>query len=122
MYAIVNNKNKRVAEVMANNPLKISFNHVLRGEHWETWLDLVSRLMNIQLSDEPNKFSWSLTSSEKFIVKSLYADYTNGHTVFLKKYIWTLKVPLKIRIFIWFLRRKVLLTKDNLAKWKMVGV
>jgi hypothetical protein len=42
----------------------------------------------------------------------------NGHTVFLKKYIWKLKVSLKIRIFMWFLHRKVLLTKDNLAKRK----
>jgi hypothetical protein len=77
--------------------------------------------MNIQLSDEPDKFSWSLTSSRKFTVKSLYADYMNGHTVFLKKYIWKLKVPLKIRIFMWFLHRKVLLTKDNLAKRKWLG-
>jgi hypothetical protein len=45
----------------------------------------------------------------------------NGHTVFLKKYIWKLKVPLKIRIFMWFLHRKVLLTKDNLAKQKWLG-
>jgi hypothetical protein len=121
LYAIVNNKNKRVAEVMANNPLQITFKRILRGERWETWLDLVSRLMNIQLSDESDKFSWSLTSSGKFTVKSLYADYMNGHTVFLKKYIWKLKVPLKIRIFMWFLHRKVLLTKDNLAKRKWLG-
>jgi hypothetical protein len=59
LYAIVNNKNKSVAEVMANNPLQITFKCVFRGERWETWLDLVSRLMNIQLSDESDKFSWS---------------------------------------------------------------
>jgi hypothetical protein len=44
----------------------------------------------------------------------------NDHTIFLCRYIWKMKVPLKIRIFMWFLHRKVLLTKDNLAKrnWK----
>jgi hypothetical protein len=45
----------------------------------------------------------------------------NDHTVFLKKYIWRLKVPLKIRIFMWFLNKKVLLTKDNLTKRNWTG-
>jgi hypothetical protein len=121
LYAIVINKNKRVAEVLNNNPLHITFRRVLRGERWEAWLHLVSQIMNVQLSDEPDKFIWNLTTSGKFSVKSLYADYMNGHTVFLRKYIWKLKVPLKIRIFMWFLHRKVLLTKDNLAKRKWLG-
>jgi len=30
--------------------------------------------------------------------------------------IWNMKVPLKVRIFSWYLRKGVLLTKDNLAK------
>jgi hypothetical protein len=45
----------------------------------------------------------------------------SGHTVFLKKYLWKIKVPLKIRIFIWFLYRKVILTKDNLTKRGWTG-
>jgi hypothetical protein len=45
----------------------------------------------------------------------------NGHTVFLRKYIWKIKVPLKIKIFMWFLYRKVILTKDNLAKCSWNG-
>ena len=32
-----------------------------------------------------------------------------------------IKVPLKIRIFLWFLHNKVLLTKDNLAKRRWNG-
>jgi hypothetical protein len=62
--------------------------------------------------DEPNKFSWSLTSSGK----SMYTDFMNDHTRYLHKYLWKLKVPLKIKTFMWFLNRKVLLTKDNLIK------
>jgi hypothetical protein len=40
----------------------------------------------------------------------------NDHTKYLRKYIRKIKVPFKIKIFIRFLHRKVLLTKDNLAK------
>lgn len=34
--------------------------------------------------------------------------------------VWKLKVPLKIKIFLWYLQKGVILTKDNLLKrrWK----
>ena len=37
-----------------------------------------------------------------------------------KKLSWALKVPLKIKIFLWYLKRGVVLTKNNLAnrQWK----
>ena len=34
---------------------------------------------------------------------------------------WRLKIPLKIKNFLWFLQRKVLLTKDNLIKRRWTG-
>jgi hypothetical protein len=77
--------------------------------------------MNVHLSDEPDSFKWNLTSTGIFSVKSMYADYMNGHTVFLKKYLWKIKVPFKIGIFMWFLYKKVILTKDNLAKIRWTG-
>jgi hypothetical protein len=40
----------------------------------------------------------------------------NDNTVFLRKYIWKMKVPLKIKIFMWFVYQKEILTKDNLKK------
>jgi hypothetical protein len=48
----------------------------------------------------------------------MYLDILNGNIVYLRKYIWKIKVPLKIRIFMWFLDRKVTLTIDKLAKRK----
>jgi hypothetical protein len=55
-----------------------------------------------------------------FSVKSMYIDYMDDHTKYLHKYLWKIKVPLKIRFFMWFLHKKVLLIKDNLIKrkWK----
>jgi hypothetical protein len=76
------------------------------------------RLMTITLTSESDKFIWRLTDSGIFSVKSMYLDLMNGHIVYLMKYLWKLKIPLKIKIFMWFLSNKVLLTKDNLAKRK----
>jgi hypothetical protein len=76
--------------------------------------------MFISLSDENDAFMWRLTTFGSFLVKSMYPDYMNGHTIFLRKYIWKLEIPLKVHIFMWFLHKKVILTKDNLARrnWK----
>jgi hypothetical protein len=46
----------------------------------------------------------------------MYLDLMNGHTRFLHTYLWKLKILLKIKIFMWFLNNKIVLTKDNLAK------
>lgn len=42
----------------------------------------------------------------------------NSGYPFTKKIIWILKLPLKIKIFHWYLKVDVILTKDNLTKRK----
>ena len=121
LYNAATTKNVLVADVLGNVPLNIRFNRTLTGDRWDAWISLVRRLMAVHLSNEPDSFVWNLSSTGIFSVKSLYADYLNGHTVFLKTYLWKIKVPLKIRIFMWFLYNKVILTKDNLAKRKWNG-
>ena len=39
----------------------------------------------------------------------------------INKTIWKLKMPLKVKIFLWYLRRGVVLIKDNPAKRKWKG-
>jgi hypothetical protein len=51
----------------------------------------------------------------------MYEEYLNEDARYLQKYIWKLKVPLKIRIFMWFLHRKELPIKDNLSKRNCTG-
>jgi hypothetical protein len=116
LYAIVNYKNVTVANTIKEDDLNISFRRNLADDRWLAWLDLVERLMDIHITDEKDTFIWKLTDSGQFSVRSLYAELLNGNTKFLRKYLWKIKVPLKIRIFMWFLNRKEILTKDNLVK------
>jgi hypothetical protein len=120
LYNIVQRKNISVAHVLSQGPLNIAFRRVLSGDKWTAWVHLCERLMAVHLSDESDRFIWRLTTNGVFSVKSMYEDLMNGHTRFLRKYLWKLKIPLKIKVFMWFLNNKVLLTKDNLAKrnWK----
>jgi hypothetical protein len=121
LYAIVNHKNITVASTITENGLNISFRRNLAGDRWLSWLYLVERLMDIHLTDEKGTFIWKLTGFSQFSVRSLYAELLNGNSKFLRKYLWKIKVPLKIRIFMWFLNRKEILTKDNLAKRNWTG-
>jgi hypothetical protein len=116
LYTIVRRRNVLVSDVLANNPLNVEFMRILSAPKWAAWLHLAQRLMAINLNHEADRFVWKLTDSGLFSVKSIYTDFINGHTVYLKRYIWKLKVPLKIRIFMWFLQQKVILTKDNMSK------
>jgi hypothetical protein len=77
--------------------------------------------MNVHLNDDKDNFIWVLTNSGQYTVKLLYLDLINDDTKYLKKYIWKMKVPLKIKIFMWFLHRKEILTKDNLLRCNWVG-
>nr|CAE04079.2 OSJNBb0032D24.9 [Oryza sativa Japonica Group] len=43
------------------------------------------------------------------------------HNVPRRTFIWNLSIPLKIKIFLWYLWRGITLTKDNLAKRKWKG-
>jgi hypothetical protein len=121
LYNIVQHKNVLVSTVLAQTPLNITFRRSLNEPKYIEWLHLCQRLMAININSEPDKFVWRLTDSGLFTVKSMYLDYMNGHTRFLRKYLWKLKIPLKIKIFMWFLNNKVLLTKDNLAKRRWTG-
>jgi hypothetical protein len=51
----------------------------------------------------------------------MYLDLLNDNTVYLHKYLWKMKVPLKTKIFMWFVQRKEILTKDNLLKRNWQG-
>jgi hypothetical protein len=109
LYNIVVHKNVSVHSFMSSRPLNIGFRRSLHGSKWDEWLYLCNnRLKVVQLNDEPDRFVWNLTKSGIFIVKSMYEDLMKIHKQFPTKYF---KLPLKIEVFMWFLRRMVLLTR-----------
>jgi hypothetical protein len=116
LYNLVCKKSDTVANVFETIPLNISFRRALVGHNLVSWHSLVSRLVNIQLTNEKDVLKWNLTSSGLFSVKSMYGALLNNPQVFYNKALWKLKVPLKIKIFMWYLIKGVVLTKDNLAK------
>jgi hypothetical protein len=90
------------------------------GNNLIHWLHLVAQVSNVVLVDDKDYFKWRLPKSGFFTVRSLYLHDIDTHPPFQHRNIWKWKIPLKIKIFLWFLQKGVVLTKDNLAKknWK----
>jgi hypothetical protein len=118
LYNIVRKKNASVAQVLSTTPLNISFRRALMGDNWTKWLDLVGSILGVRLGEQTNSFIW--TKSKSFSVKARYNDLEVGNSSRLNLVTWKAKIPLKIKIFLWYLWKGVILTKDNLAKrqWK----
>jgi hypothetical protein len=79
------------------------------------------RLIDIQLTDRPDSFKWSLNFSDQFSVNSMYQAFIDTNVVRNNSYLWKIKIPLKIKVFIWLLYREAILTKDNLVKRNWYG-
>ena len=113
LYNIVRKKQDTVADVLSTKIPNLSWRRDLIGNKLVMWNNLVSRLSTIVLSQERDEFKWNLDQTGVFSVKSHYLGLINQNTPNLNKRIWKLKAPLKIKIFLWYLRRGVILTKDK---------
>ena len=93
----------------------------LVGNNLVSWYNLVARIAQVRLNDRGDVFKWGLLQSGIFSVHSMYsALICNGH-VRQNRTLWKTRIPLKIKIFMWYLHRGVVLTKDNLAKLNWHG-
>jgi len=101
--------------VLSSPNLNISFRRNLIGRNLASWERIVASLQQVNLMQEQDVFVWNLKASGVFTVKSMYAALiNNGERV--SQDIWQTKLPMRIKIFMWYLRRGVTLTKDNLAR------
>jgi hypothetical protein len=119
LYNITSKKNVTVASVVKEVPFNMSFRRALIGTNRDHWIQLV-RVALVQLNDREDEFIWGLNKSGLFTVQSLYKNWISIGRVPHDSIIWRLKIPSKIKIFLWYLSKGVTLTKDNLLKrrWK----
>lgn len=121
LYNIVRYKHTTVATVLGSVPLNVSFRRGLQGENLGSWYALVNRVAGLSLNPSKDTFRWSLHQNGKFSSQSMYAALIGREIPRQETLIWKLRIPLKIKIFCWFLTRGVILTKDNLIKRKWNG-
>jgi hypothetical protein len=86
-----------------------------------SWNHLVLRVVHIHLRERIDIFRWSLKYDGKFSISSIYQALLDTDIVSHNSYLWKIKIPLKIKIFLWLLYREAILTKDNLVKRNWYG-
>jgi hypothetical protein len=119
LYYIVRKKNVSVAQVLSTTSLNISFRRALVGDNWDKWLSLVGSIIMVHLNDHMDSFIW--TTNKKFLVKNMYNDLVLKSGTPGNCWTWKAKISLKIKIFLWYLKNEVVLTKDNLVKRQCKG-
>jgi len=100
--------------VLGSTPFNISFRRNLVGANLLAWHRIVASVQDLHLVDQKDAFVWGLNASGIFTVKSMYAALINNE-VRVSQDIWQTKLPIKIKIFLWYLKKEVVLTKDNLV-------
>jgi hypothetical protein len=107
---------------MATSPPDVTLRRDLIGPRLAAWNALLERLEYIQLSTGPNEFRWNLHPNVRFSMGSLYnAIIQSDIPVDNNRKIWKMKIPLRTKNFGWYLRRGVILIKDNLVKQNWHG-
>jgi hypothetical protein len=97
-------------------PLNVAFRRSLVGVNLQAWHDVVALVADVQLTYRRNRFVWGLHQNGLFSVKSMYRALLGVEAIPYNTFIWKLKLPLKIKVFLWYLYKGVVLTKDNLAR------
>ncbi|WVZ69828.1 LOW QUALITY PROTEIN: hypothetical protein U9M48_018555 [Paspalum notatum var. saurae] len=115
LFSIARKKGATVADVMSFGPLNMSFRRGLHGERLHAWNELVGWVMSLELREGRDVFKWDLNKTGLFSVKSMYKSLLNNG-IKVSQVIWQTNIPLKTKIFMWYVKRGVLLTKDNLAR------
>ena len=113
LYCIARRKNKIVTHVLNTRPLNISFRRALVGDRLRLLLELVTKIMSVELGDQDDSFIWCLTKHAFFTVKSMYSDLMKIGYLPDRCVASGLKIPLKIKNFVVF-KKKVILTKEIL--------
>jgi hypothetical protein len=117
LYNIVRHKGDTIATVMESFPPNVTFRRDLIGPRLQSWNILLQRLSTVQLPHGSDVLRWNLHGNGQFSVESMYRALIQSDVpVVNNKKIWKMKIPLKNKIFAWYLRRGVILTKDNLIK------
>lgn len=120
LYNISFDHNISMAEAVNKGWQGFSFRRDLNAETSELWNSLKQRCEVVRMHGGADQPMWMLTKNRKFSVKSLYSFLINDGVGFPHKFLWKTKIPSKIKMFLWPVTRRSILTKDNLLRkgWK----
>jgi hypothetical protein len=98
----------------------VQFRIILPPVIRDQWYELADKLNNVQLNDSKDVLVCRWTGNKIFSVKFVYLHLTK-EDIGPNFNILKSKIPEKIKIFMWLLAQKAILTKENMIKRKWQG-
>jgi hypothetical protein len=114
LFNIVSKKQAKLADVLCSIPLNVEFRRALVRNKLLEWNHLVAIMANVNLQQGNGIFVWTLQKTCLFT--NFMYRYLVINVLKVSQIVWQLKIHLKIEIFLWFFKREIILTKDNLVK------
>lgn len=115
LYTLTFSKQITVKQVIQSNGDCLCFRRTLWGELGEMRHELQLIISSTILVPGNDKLKWNL-SEKGFSVKSMYNSLQTRRPKKVYKVVWKLKLPSKIKIFLWLVLWGRILTKDDLLK------
>jgi hypothetical protein len=100
LYNIIRKKSTTISDIFSTRPLNISFRRRLVNANLQSWHNLVFSIASIHFNDQSDIFRRSLNSSGQFSVISMYQAILDSNILPHNIYLWKLKLPLKIKVFL----------------------
>lgn len=73
------------------------------------------------LSDEQDSCKWLANKTGVFFVQSIYLTLKSAQVKWSRRKMWAVRVPLKVKVFLWLTTHKSILTKDVMIRRGWTG-
>ena len=106
-----------MAQVWDGLNLQLTFRRCVDEHTLNLWNEMQDLVKGFSPSNDLDKPVWSLDSKGFYSAKYMYKMINfGGITSVWKDYIWRIKVPPNIHVFLWLMVHNKSLTRDNLSK------
>jgi hypothetical protein len=116
LFAICDRPNALVAEIWRIPDARPNFRRSFGSIELSQWQALDLLLAPISLTMVPDSLTWTLEPSGMFSTASLYSALHQGFAVFRFKDLWKVRLPLKIKYFLWQVARGRIPSGDQVQK------
>jgi hypothetical protein len=122
IYLICNQQTWTVHRSLEGGLVNLSFRRNFEDREDKEWLELSQLLEGISLTIDKDSVKWVLENSRMFSTSSMYRELTfSGYANRWLMLVWSSKLPLKIRIFLWKVLNNKIQSASQLKKRNWSG-
>jgi hypothetical protein len=116
LFDICTSKEITVAEALPVSATSLQFRRSFGPLELDLWAALVQETSSVELSSTEDSVRWDLEPNGRFSVSSLYHKINQGPSLPHEAILWSAKLPLKIKIFLWQMARGRLPSNEQINR------